>query len=113
MCALTHSQNNFHKKRRQIHSIDSITSIYQIEFIFIIIIFELIVCGLSADNLVLNNLNGNPTIQPCDRTRRVFTESQGEISDGPVGFNYTQVSFNTFFSLIFFLRYSCNYNTIN
>lgn len=30
--------------------------------------------------------------QPCDRTRRVFTESHGEISDGPVGSNYTQVS---------------------
>lgn len=30
--------------------------------------------------------------QPCDRTRRVFTESHGEISDGPVGSNYTQVN---------------------
>ena len=30
--------------------------------------------------------------QPCDRTRRVFTESRGEISDGPPGSNYTQVS---------------------
>lgn len=29
--------------------------------------------------------------QPCDRTRRVFTEPYGEISDGPVGSNYTQV----------------------
>lgn len=30
--------------------------------------------------------------QPCDRTRRVFTEAFGEISDGPAGSNYTQVS---------------------
>lgn len=29
--------------------------------------------------------------QPCDRTRRVFTEAFGEISDGPAGSNYTQV----------------------
>lgn len=29
--------------------------------------------------------------QPCDRTRRVFTEAHGEISDGPAGSNYTQV----------------------
>lgn len=30
--------------------------------------------------------------QPCDRTRRVFTEAFGEISDGPAGSNYTQVT---------------------
>lgn len=29
--------------------------------------------------------------QPCDRTRRVFTDTYGEISDGPAGYNYTQV----------------------
>lgn len=29
--------------------------------------------------------------QPCDRTRRVFTDTYGEISDGPAGSNYTQV----------------------
>lgn len=29
--------------------------------------------------------------QPCDRTRRVFTDTHGEISDGPAGSNYTQV----------------------
>lgn len=34
-----------------------------------------------------------PPGQPCDRTRRVFTETYGEISDGPVGFNYTQVMY--------------------
>lgn len=35
-----------------------------------------------------------PPAQPCDRTRRVFTEAYGEISDGPIGFNYTQVSYS-------------------
>lgn len=34
-----------------------------------------------------------PPAQPCDRTRRVFTDAYGEISDGPTGFNYTQVSY--------------------
>lgn len=29
--------------------------------------------------------------QPCDKTRRIFIESYGEISDGPAGSNYTQV----------------------
>lgn len=29
--------------------------------------------------------------QPCDKTRRIFLESYGEISDGPAGSNYTQV----------------------
>lgn len=43
--------------------------------------------GFPIDNLPVNNLQ-----QACDRTRRVFTEMQGEISDGPVGYNYTQVS---------------------
>uniref|UniRef100_A0A1B0CSP3 Multiple epidermal growth factor-like protein 8 n=2 Tax=Lutzomyia longipalpis TaxID=7200 RepID=A0A1B0CSP3_LUTLO len=33
-----------------------------------------------------------PPNQPCDRTRRIFTEPYGEISDGPSGFNYTQDS---------------------
>lgn len=91
MCALTHSRTLFSKKCRQIHSI-LFPSFHSIEFIFILIIFELIACGLSADNLVTVNLNGNLSLQPCDRTRRVFTEQQGEISDGPIGFNYTQVS---------------------
>ncbi|EDS32341.1 laminin subunit gamma-3 [Culex quinquefasciatus] len=30
--------------------------------------------------------------QSCDKTRRVFNESYGEISDGPSGYNYTQDS---------------------
>ncbi|XP_030384738.1 multiple epidermal growth factor-like domains protein 8 [Scaptodrosophila lebanonensis] len=29
---------------------------------------------------------------PCDRTRKVFTEPFGDISDGPIGYNYTQDS---------------------
>lgn len=29
---------------------------------------------------------------PCDRSRKVFTEPFGEISDGPSGYNYTQDS---------------------
>lgn len=41
---------------------------------------------LVATNLI------PPPAQPCDRTRRVFTEAYGEISDGPNGSNYTQVN---------------------
>ncbi|KAH8377850.1 hypothetical protein KR093_007479 [Drosophila rubida] len=29
---------------------------------------------------------------PCDRSRKVFTDPYGEISDGPTGYNYTQDS---------------------
>ncbi|XP_053675074.1 multiple epidermal growth factor-like domains protein 8 [Anopheles nili] len=32
------------------------------------------------------------TRQSCDKTRRIFTQSHGEISDGPTGSNYTQDS---------------------
>ncbi|KAJ8978063.1 hypothetical protein NQ317_015870 [Molorchus minor] len=46
---------------------------------------EIVVCfivvGYAAVDLV-----------PCDRTRRVFQSSWGVITDGPVGFNYTQDS---------------------
>nr|XP_022913574.1 multiple epidermal growth factor-like domains protein 8 isoform X1 [Onthophagus taurus] len=31
-------------------------------------------------------------LQPCDKSRRVFTDTWGVITDGPVGFNYTQDS---------------------
>lgn len=34
--------------------------------------------------------------QPCDKTRRIFLESYGEISDGPAGSNYTQVCWPLF-----------------
>jgi len=40
----------------------------------------------------------NHSFEPCDRTRRIFTSSYGEFSDGPTGFNYTQV--------IIFLNYT-------
>lgn len=33
-----------------------------------------------------------PPPVPCDRSRKVFTEPFGEISDGPSGHNYTQDS---------------------
>lgn len=31
---------------------------------------------------------------PCDKTRRVFTDQSGIITDGPTNSNYTQVSIN-------------------
>ena len=33
-----------------------------------------------------------PRQVPCDKTRKIFTESWGVISDGPMGSNYTQDS---------------------
>lgn len=42
-----------------------------------------------------NSNNSQP--QPCDRSRRVFTDIQGEISNGPPGYNYTQVSHLLFY----------------
>lgn len=46
-----------------------------------------------------NSNNSQP--QPCDRSRRVFTDIQGEISNGPPGYNYTQVSHLLFYEPIF------------
>lgn len=46
---------------------------------------------IAFANEHLNILNESQS-QPCDRTRRIFTESEGEFSDGPAGFNYTQVN---------------------
>lgn len=34
----------------------------------------------------------SPKQVPCDRTRKVFTDTWGIISDGPLGSNYTQDS---------------------
>lgn len=42
--------------------------------------------------------------QPCDKTRRILTESRGDISDGPISLNYTKVIFCFFFY---------NYNSIS
>ncbi|XP_055855625.1 multiple epidermal growth factor-like domains protein 8 [Episyrphus balteatus] len=44
----------------------------------------------SAERIAL--LPSPTHFQPCDRSRKVFTEAYGEISDGPAGFNYTQDS---------------------
>lgn len=55
----------------------------------------------TIDNLPVNNLQ-----QACDRTRRVFTEMQGEFSDGPVGYNYTQVNVRFSDTLIEVILYS-------
>lgn len=56
--------------------------------VFVLFIWTLLVVNIE---LVDTNLIPSPA-QPCDRTRRVFTDAYGEISDGPIGFNYTQVN---------------------
>ncbi len=56
--------------------------------VFVLFYWALLVVNIE---LVATNLIPPPA-QPCDRTRRVFTEAYGEISDGPIGSNYTQVS---------------------
>lgn len=43
--------------------------------------------------LIPSSLGTTVPLQPCDRSRKVFTSSYGEISDGPTGTNYTQVLF--------------------
>lgn len=54
--------------------------------IILIHCFNVFVLAIASEN--------SPTTQPqpCDRTRRVYTDVQGEISNGPFGSNYTQVS---------------------
>ncbi|EDW52069.1 GM16709 [Drosophila sechellia] len=50
---------------------------------------------LTFWTLVLQTEQVHPSTSPsapCDRSRKVFTEPYGEISDGPSGFNYTQDS---------------------
>lgn len=54
--------------------------------IILIHCFNVFVLAIASENL------SNAQQQPCDRTRRVFTDMQGEISNGPPGYNYTQVS---------------------
>lgn len=56
---------------------------------------------------IFNNININPQ-QPCDRTRRVYTDISGEISDGPVGFNYTQVSCSILWKNLAVSRVQCD-----
>lgn len=52
--------------------------------IILIHCFNVLVLSIASEQ--------SATTQPCDRTRRVFTDIQGEISNGPFGSNYTQVS---------------------
>lgn len=62
---------------------------------------NVIVTAVPNENFIA--LNAAQQSQPCDRTRRIFTESHGEFSDGPPGYNYTQVSLNfyrKFFSFV-------------
>lgn len=60
--------------------------------IILIHCFNVFVLAIASEN--------SSSTQSCDRTRRVFTEILGEISNGPFGSNYTQVSilFVLFFS---------------
>lgn len=55
--------------------------------IILIHCFNVFVLAIASENL-----SNTQQQQPCDRSRRVFTEMQGEISNGPPGYNYTQVS---------------------
>lgn len=77
---------SYHKR-----SIDYYTfwmhSMYSIFFIWSL---NVIIVAIANDSFSILNSSQQ---QPCDRSRRVFTDVQGEISDGPTGFNYTQVSF--------------------
>lgn len=57
----------------------------------------------ASANEHLNILNTAQS-QPCDRSRRIFTEPHGEFSDGPTGYNYTQVrSYSNIIQLIYSL----------
>lgn len=55
----------------------------------------IIVIALNASSVRFVSAD-NPTVvlqQACDRSRRVFTDVRGEISNGPIGSNYTQVRY--------------------
>lgn len=56
--------------------------------IILIHCFNVFVLAIASEN----STTTQPQPQPCDRTRRVYTDVQGEISNGPFGSNYTQVS---------------------
>lgn len=58
--------------------------------IILIHCFNVLVLAIASDN------SSSPQPQPCDRSRKVFTDIQGEISNGPPGYNYTQVSVQIF-----------------
>lgn len=57
--------------------------------------FNVLVLSIASEN----STSTQP--QPCDRTRRVYTDVQGEISNGPFGSNYTQVSTFICLSVLF------------
>lgn len=69
--------------------------------IILIHCFNVFVLAIASENSTATQP------QPCDRTRRVYTDVQGEISNGPFGSNYTQVSrrvllfVSVFFSISF------------
>lgn len=63
--------------------------------IILIHCFNVLVLAIASENL------GASQPQPCDRSRRVFTDMQGEIANGPPGYNYTQV--RSFIALTFAL----------
>lgn len=65
--------------------------IYYITFIFVIVGGLLIKQIETAGNNGPTGTSSNHHLHPCDRSRRVFRDSYGEISDGPAGSNYTQV----------------------
>lgn len=65
--------------------------------IILIHCFNVFVLSIASENLT------STPPQPCDRTRRVYTDVQGEISNGPFGSNYTQVS--TFICLFFSIHF--------
>lgn len=83
-------------KSYHIRSIDNTFWLHYMYSIFIIWSLNVFVVAIAYDSLSILNSSQQ---QPCDRSRRVFTDIQGEISDGPTGFNYTQVSL--FFSIFF------------
>lgn len=69
----------------------SIRTICAVAVLFVWFAANVVRVTNASDNFN-NNSNANNSPQPCDRTRRVLTDVRGEISDGPIGFNYTQVS---------------------
>lgn len=74
----------------QINRMNSFCSV-----IILIHCFNVFVLAIASENLS----TAQQQQQPCDRSRRVFTEMRGELSNGPPGYNYTQVSNKFWFSL--------------
>lgn len=83
-------QNNCIRQSKCIRMFSTEQSTRMKSFCSLIILihcFNVLVLAIASEN------STNTTQpQPCDRTRRVYTDVQGEISNGPLGSNYTQVS---------------------